>query len=56
MENLTQRIADFYQFRNGQERTEDKVLYSEELIREIHNCEGLSQRKCSALPDNYDSH
>jgi len=56
MENLTQRVASFYQFKKGQERTEDKVLYNEELIKEVHNCGELGQRKCSALPDNYDNH
>jgi len=56
MEKLTQKIADFYQFRSDQERTEDKVLYNEELVRKVHNCGELGQRKCSALPDNYDSH
>lgn len=56
MENLTQKVASFYQDRNSQERTEDKVLYSEGLVREVHSCGELNQRKCSALPDNYDNH
>ena len=53
MEKLTQELAIC--LKEG--GTRDKASYSGELIREVHKCRELGQRRrCSALPDNYDSH
>lgn len=55
MKKLTQRLADFYQLEKSEE-TGDIVSYNTELIKEVHKSGNLSLRKCSDLPDNYDSH